>query len=63
MHKNCGPVADRRRGPKRVVKDKKPPDGHPKGFLRWLCNPLVLKAVIALARLIYELIRLIVPKH
>ena len=44
------PVADRRRGSKRGVRKKT-------GRLGWLCNPEVLKAVIALARLGYELVR------
>jgi hypothetical protein len=44
------PVADRRRGSKRGVRKKT-------GRLGWLCNPEVLKAVIALARFGYELVR------
>ncbi len=44
------PVADRRRGPKRGVRKKT-------SRLGWLCNPEVLKAIIALARLGFELVR------
>lgn len=42
-------VTDRRRGRKRIASKK--------GWLGWLCNPLVLKAIIAVARAIYELAR------
>ena len=46
------PVADRRRGPsKREARKKRPRRG--------LCNPLVLKTIIALARLGYELARIV----
>lgn len=44
------PVADRQRGSKRGVRKKT-------SRLGWLCNPQVLKAVIALARLGFELVR------
>ena len=43
-------VADRRRGRKQVASKK--------GWLGWLCNPLVLKAIIAVARMLYELARI-----
>lgn len=49
MDEDHKPVADRRRGSKR--------DAPNKSWLSWLCNPQVLKAVIALARLGYELVR------
>jgi hypothetical protein len=52
---NHEPVADGRRGSSRGARKKK-------GRLRWRCNPLVLKVVIALARLFYELAR-IFPRH
>jgi len=45
------PVADRRRGSKWGVRKKT-------SRLGWLCNPQVLKAVIALARLGFELVPL-----
>jgi hypothetical protein len=45
------PVADRRRGSRR--------DEHKGGRLHWLCNPLVLKAVIALARFGYALAHIV----
>jgi len=48
------PVADRRRGSRREARKK--------GRLRWLCNPLVLRTIIALARLGYELAR-VVMRH
>ena len=38
------PVADRRRGSRREARKK--------GRLRWLCNPLVLRTIIALANLV-----------
>ena len=44
------PVADRRRGSKRDVRKKI-------SRLGWLCNPQMLKVVIALARLGFELVR------
>lgn len=44
------PVADRRRGSKRGVRKKT-------SRLGWLCNPEVLKAIIALAQFGYELVR------
>ena len=44
---NEWPVADGRRGSRR--------DERTRSRLRWLCNPLVLKTVIALARLGYAL--------
>ena len=43
------PVADRQRGSKRRGR---------KSWLRWLCNPLVLKALIALAKLFAEVVQL-----
>ena len=49
MSKSHRPVADGQRG-----LDK----GDRGRWLRWLCSPLVLKAVIAVARLLYELLRL-----
>jgi hypothetical protein len=45
------PVAVRRRGSRR--------DEHKGGHLHWLCNPLVLKAVIALARFGYALVHIV----
>ena len=45
------PVADRRRGSRREAQKK--------GRLRWLCNPLVLRTIIALARLFCELARVV----
>ena len=46
------PVADRRRGPsQREAPKKRPRCG--------LCNPLTLKTIIALARLFYELARIV----
>jgi hypothetical protein len=45
------PVVNRRRGSRRRAPKK--------GRLRWLCNPLVLKVIIASARLGYELARAI----
>lgn len=44
------PVADRRRGSKRGVRKKT-------GRRGWLCNPEVFRAVTALARLGFELVR------
>ena len=44
-------VTDRRRGPKREARKK--------GRLSWLCNPLVLRTIIALAKLISELVRIV----
>ena len=41
-------VTDRRRGSQRRVRKR--------GYLVWLCNPPVLKAIIAIARLIVELV-------
>lgn len=46
------PVADRRRGPSEREARKERPR-------RELCNPLVLKTIIALARLGYELARIV----
>jgi len=45
------PVANGRRGSRREARKK--------GRLRWLCNPLVLRTIIALARLFYELARIV----
>ena len=45
------PAVDRRRGPRRRAPKK--------GQFHWLCNPLVLKAVLALAKLGYELARVV----
>lgn len=45
------PVVDGRRGSRR---------GPSKGsWFRWLCNPLVLKAIIASARFGYELVQVV----
>lgn len=56
MDTDYRPVAERRQGSKRVAGKARSPRRN-KGWLSWLCNPLVLKTIIALARVAYELIR------
>jgi len=53
--RNYRPVADGRRGSKRDARKGK-------AWLGWLRNPLVLKAVIALARFGYELARIVLTQ-
>jgi hypothetical protein len=63
MSEDYRPVANRQRGPKRITRSKRPRLGPVKGFWSWSCNPLMLKAVIATARLIYEVLHIIFPRH
>jgi hypothetical protein len=63
MCKKHMPVTDRQRGSDRVVKRKGPSREPQRGRLSWFCNPLVLKAGIATARIIYELLRIFFPRH
>ena len=49
MDSDYRPVVDRQRGSRRRARKK--------GRLGWLCNPLVLRTVLALARFGYELAR------
>lgn len=50
MSKITRSVADRRRGLRRVTS---------RSWLRWLCNPLVLKMITALAQAFCELLQLL----
>ena len=63
MCKEHMPVTERRRGSKWVADKKRPPKGPRKGIIGWFCNPLVLRLVIASARIIYELLRIFFPRH
>jgi hypothetical protein len=54
MYEHQSVTTRRRRSQRRVRKRK---------YLSWLCNPEVLKAIIAVARLLYELLVLIFAKR